>query len=214
MRILLIDDHPLFGAGLVVAVQQKANDLGVGVQLASATSLAHGLEVALQFGPDVLVLDYHLPDTSGLQMLQVFAARFPWTARVVMSGDERPEVLAAVRANGASGFIAKTDSAEAVWQALQAIAAGHEWWPGTAQAPIQGVAHSMATEKGSDDQLTPRQSQVLRYIGQGLSNSEIALTLAITERTVKQHMSDLLSKTATTNRDTLLQAARTKGWLL
>lgn len=214
MRILVIDDHPLFGAGLVAAVQQQAYDVGVAVQLASATSLEHGLEVALQFGPDVLLLDYHLPDTSGLQMLQVFASRFPWTARVVMSGDERPEVIAAVRANGASGFISKTDPAEAVWQALQAIAAGHEWWTGTKQDTVQGVAQSTVDFKNSADQLTPRQSQVLRYIGQGLSNSEIAAALAITERTVKQHMSDLLGKTVTTNRDTLLQAARSKGWLL
>jgi DNA-binding NarL/FixJ family response regulator len=218
MRILVIDDHPLFGAGLVAAVQQQANRMAVPVQLASATTLELGLEVALQFGPDVLLLDYHLPDTSGLQMLQVFASRFPWTARVVMSGDERAEVLAAVRANGASGFISKTDPAETVWQALQTIAAGQEWWPdrlpGGVLAPALAMAQNMAAFKNSADQLTPRQSQVLRYIDQGLSNNEIALALAITERTVKQHMSDLLGKTATTNRDTLLQAARSRGWLL
>ncbi len=101
---------------------------------------------------------------------------------------------------------------------LLAVAAGYEWWakrlPGAVQATAQGVAQSMPAVKNSDDQLTPRQSQVLRYIGQGLTNSEIALTLGITERTVKQHMSDLLGKTATTNRDTLLQAARAKDWLL
>ncbi len=203
MRILVIDDHPLFNAGIAAALQLHAQG---SAQIATATNLEDGLELALQFGPDIVLLDYHLPDTSGLQLLQMFAVRFPWTARVVMSGDERAELVAAARANGASGFISKTKAAETVWQALQAIAQGQEWWPD--QTAPSG------SELLDTAQLTPRQSQVLRYISQGWSNRDIAHKLAIAERTVKQHMSDLLAKTATTNRDTLLQSARSRGWLL
>jgi DNA-binding NarL/FixJ family response regulator len=210
MRVLVIDDHLLFGAGLIAAVQQHASDRSIAVQIVSATNLQDGLELAMQFGPDVLLLDYYLPDTSGLQLLQIFASRFPWTARVVMSGDQRAELIAAARANGASGFIAKTQAVDTVWLALQAVANGQEWWPDAAAQPA-----SQATRPaGTDNQLTPRQSQVLHYINQGMSNREIGHMLSIAERTVKQHMSDLLAKTQATNRESLLQTARSKGWVL
>ncbi len=206
MRILIIDDHPLFCAGLVAAIQVQTQGIETPVRLASATTLQEGLELAVQFGPDVVLLDYHLPDTSGLQLLQMFASRFPWTARVVMSGDERPELIAAARANGASGFMAKTQTADKVWQGLQAIAQGQEWWP-NAQPRLSSVMKL-------GDLLTPRQAQVLRFIDEGFSNREIAQMLSVTERTVKQHISDLLAKTATSSRETLLSSARTRGWLL
>jgi DNA-binding NarL/FixJ family response regulator len=210
MRVLVIDDHPLFGAGLIAAVQQHASDMSMTVQIVSATTLQDGLDLALQFGPDVLLLDYYLPDTSGLQLLQIFASRFPWTARVVMSGDQRAELVAAARANGASGFISKTHAVDTVWQALQAVANGQEWWPDAAVMP----AGQVTRPAGADNQLTPRQSQVLHYINQGMSNREIGRMLSIAERTVKQHTSDLLAKTQATNRDSLLKTARSKGWVL
>jgi DNA-binding NarL/FixJ family response regulator len=206
MRILVIDDHPLFCAGLIAAVQAHTQSLNAPVQLASATNLQEGLDLAVQFGPDVVLLDYHLPDTSGLQLLQMFASRFPWTARVVMSADERPELIAAARANGASGFMPKTHTVDKVWQGLQCIAQGKEWWPSDVPR-LTSVA-------GFSNLLTSRQAQVLRFIDEGCSNSDIAKLLSVTERTVKQHVSDLLAKTATSSRESLLRSARTRGWLL
>jgi DNA-binding NarL/FixJ family response regulator len=230
MNLLLVDDHPLFSAGLATALRHVHADSSHSMrseplQLEMATALQEGLTVAESFAPDMVLLDYHMSGSTGLQVLQAFADKFPCIARVVISGDERPEVVAEARAHGASGFISKTLSIDQVWRAIQAIAAGAEWWVQSSTAQLrpgsnrlsenEGVLHqSAAAPKHSAQSFTLRQLEVLRLLNSGLSNREIARTLFISERTVKQHMSDMLMKSAVANRVQLLNAVRSQGLLM
>jgi DNA-binding NarL/FixJ family response regulator len=141
-----------------------------------------------------------------LQVLREFANKLPWIARVVISGDTREHVQELARANAASGFIAKTLPIDTVWQALQTIAAGGEWWMGQANP-------SLPKENSTSAMFTLRQLEVLALIDQGMSNKAIADSLYITERTVKQHTSDLLARCGAVNRVQLLHISRAKGWL-
>jgi DNA-binding NarL/FixJ family response regulator len=230
MKILVVDDHPLFSMGLTTALIH-AGQAAVGMaalQVQSATTLQQGLQLAASFAPDIVLLDYHLPDSSGQEALQTFADQFPWIARVVISGDERAEVAVQARAHGASGLISKALPIEEVLFAIQTIATGAEWW---VEPQITSVTHvdsawpSLPTalndqHPGTDamDQAEPaftlRQLQVLRLLGGGLNNRDIADQLLISERTVKQHISDMMAKSRVANRVQLLNRMRDKGLLV
>lgn len=220
MKILLVDDHPLFNMGLTTALihaaQATAGTAALRVQ--SATTLQQGLQLADSFAPDIVLLDYHLPHSTGLEALQAFADQFPWIARVVISGDERAELAVQARAHGASGLISKALPIEQVLFAIQTIASGAEWW---AQPQISSLTDAdsewPSLRAALDDQAEPaftlRQLQVLHLLGNGLNNRDIADQLLISERTVKQHISDMMAKSGVTNRVQLLNRVRDKGLL-
>ncbi len=219
MKLLLVDDHPLFRTGLAAALnnlcESRHNAARPRTRIAAASTMEQGLALATRFAPDIVLLDYHLQESSGLQVLREFACRFPLIARVVISGDDSPHTRTLVRAEGASGFISKTLAIEAVWSAITAVAEGGEWW----HAPEPGFHLSDAARLRTDQTLaspapaTLRQLEVLHLIAQGLGNRAIAQALFITERTVKQHVSDLFAKSGANNRIQLLHAAKHRGWL-
>ncbi len=227
MKILVVDDHPLFNMGLTTALIHAAQATAgmAALQVQSATTLLQGLQLAASFAPDIVLLDYHLPHSSGLEALQAFADQFPWIARVVISGDEREEVAVQARAHGASGLISKALPIEQVLFAVQTIAAGAEWWtepqtphltyaesawPGLPAAPDEPQPLTDAPSQ-AEPAFTLRQLQVLRLLGSGLNNRGIAEQLLISERTVKQHISDMMAKSKVSNRVQLLNRVRDKG---
>jgi DNA-binding NarL/FixJ family response regulator len=234
MKLLLVDDHPLFNAGLAMALRHAHAGMArparpEPLQVQTATTLHEGLELAASYAPDMVLLDYHLrgssssSSSSGAHALQAFAKRFPWIARIVVSGDERAEVASLARMHSASGFISKTSPIDQIWRAVQAIAAGAEWWgpPGPLQpSPDPGPGESDGRFEGGASaasarhSFTLRQLEVLQFLSKGLNNREIANALFISERTVKQHISDMLTKSAVANRVQLLNTVRNLGLLL
>ena len=223
MKILVVDDHPLFNAGLVMALEhlqaEQVLPKTANLEVKSATNLEQGLAVAAAFLPDLVLLDYHLTTSSGLEALKAFADKFPWVARVVISGDGRAEVATQARAHGASGLISKTLPIEAVWEAIETIASGGEWWPshhlkqGDTQDGVVGLLnpHPPSDDFAIDASYTLRQLEVLRLLSSGLNNRDIARILLISERTVKQHISDMLTKSGVSNRVQLLNTVRSNG---
>jgi DNA-binding NarL/FixJ family response regulator len=228
MNLLLVDDHPLFSAGLATALRHAHAGSPPSVrsrrlQLQVATTLTEALGLAASFAPDMVLLDYHLRGSTGAQVVQAFAEKFPWIARVVISGDESAEVLALARRHGASGFVSKTLPIDQIWQAIQAIASGAEWWALPESLPPGpelrtdghgGVAGGApAAPRMAGQTFTLRQLEVLQLLNSGLNNREIANALFISERTVKQHISDMLTKSAVANRVQLLNTVRGRGLL-
>jgi DNA-binding NarL/FixJ family response regulator len=197
MKLLIVDDHPLFNIGLAAALASAQSD----VKVASANTLQEGMLLAESFGPDIVLLDYYLHGTNGLEALDLFGSNFPLIARIVISGDERGSVESLARAHGASGFISKALPLEVIWRAIGAVMQGGEWW---AQAKNGVDLHA----------ITLRQREVLQLLAKGRSNKEIAQALGITERTVKMHVSDLLARSGGSNRIQLLNLARDRRWLL
>jgi DNA-binding NarL/FixJ family response regulator len=230
MKLLLVDDHPLFNAGLAMTLLHACNSAqptaqSQPLQVQTATTLREGISLAATFGPDMVLLDYHMRGSSGTEVLQAFGEKFPWIARVVISGDERSEVAALARVHGASGFISKTLSIDQVWQAIKTIASGAEWWeevhviqPHSKTKSADGSNNlqdkQTDTPRLFDQSFTLRQLEVLRLLSEGLNNRDIAQTLFISERTVKQHVSDMLTKSGAANRVQLLNAVRSRGLLM
>ena len=199
MKLLLVDDHPLFGVGFAHALSYARPDF----QVETALSLGQGVERASQCPPDIVLIDYRLGGEDGLEGLRLFGVRHPLVSRLLISGDEEPALAARARAAGAAGFIGKSQPVARIAAALDEVAAGGEAFD--VLQPRAGLAASG---------LTPRQLEVLLLVAQGRQNKQIAAELNIAERTVKLHITALLDAMDARNRTHLLVQARRAGLML
>lgn len=204
MNLLLVDDHPLFGVGLAHALTTAAPEM----QVLTACSLAQGLEAAAGHPElDIVLIDYHLGAHNGIEGLRRFGQQHPLVARILISGDETPTLLAAARAAGASGFIGKAQSLEHMLAALRVVADGGLAFGSIPRFELPSVSAAAAPQP------TLRQLEVLAMVGHGQPNKRIAAALGIAERTVKLHMTALLTQMGARNRTHLLVVARERGLL-
>lgn len=214
MKILLVDDHPLFGVGLMHALMQADSD----IMVQTALTLADGLTAAARCEPDIALIDYRLGGSTsedGMAGLFHFSARHPLVARVLISGDEDPALVTQARTVGASGFLGKSLPLPVLLAALRHISEGGTVFdarkltvdPGPTAGPRKGADVARATDP------TPRQLEVLQLVARGEPNKRIALQLGIAERTVKLHVTGLLDALGARNRTHLLVRAREAGLL-
>lgn len=197
MKLLLVDDHPLFGVGFAHALTQAREGLSV----VTALTLQQGLAAAASLPDlDVVLIDYRLAGDDGLEGLRRFGSAHPLVARVLISGLEEPSLLQRARLAGAAGFLGKSLTIDQMLSALDCVCQG-------------GECFDVTPSKGHDKGLTPtaRQLEVLRLLVQGLPNKRIALELGIAERTVKLHVTALLDMLGARNRTHLLVRARETG---
>ncbi len=194
-RIVLIDDHPLYRHGFVAALQAKMPEFhfeGVG-------SVTDGLRHLADF-PDteLAIVDFRLPEMDGLEALAQLGARYPSIPRILISGQEDAQLMHRALAGGAAGFIPKSLGVIEIEAALRQVLNGDLFVPRTRQA-------------APPDGLTLRQLEVLRLLAEGHSNRAIAQALAITERTVKAHLSAVFERFGVGNRAHAVLAARRRG---
>ena len=202
MKLLLVDDHPLFGVGFAHALTNAQ----AGVEVQTALTLDQGLELAAQARElDVVLIDYRLGGASGLDGLRRFGAQHPLVARVLISGDEDTALAARARAAGAAAFLGKSLAIGQVLEALQMVCNGGEHFSAAASA--------LSHPRGTDAAPTARQLEVLSLIARGRQNKHIADELGIAERTVKLHVTALLDALGASNRTHLLVRAREVGLL-
>ncbi len=159
---------------------------------------------------DLLFLDLTMPGNEGLNGLAQVHALYPDVLVIVITAQEEADVMAKSFALGASGFIPKSASVECIIDAVNTVLDGETWIPPTVQMPSDSQQNSAASNassvSGQGDftarlkQLTPHQLKVLRMVSDGLLNKQIAYELAISESTVKQHVSAVLRKLGVINR--------------
>ena len=199
MKILIVDDHPLFRAGFHAVLEQSALEAGV----LSVSSVPEALQ-AMQRDGDIglVLLDIHLKGDDGFNALKVIGTRFPTTACIMISGDEQDGVAARAVAAGASGFIPKSFTADEMIAAIKQVLAGEVFVPARAKD---------ATPEHSG--LTLRQLEVISMLGRGFSNKEIARALDVAERTVKAHVSAVFEALNVRNRTQAVLVAQRRGFL-
>lgn len=201
MKILLIDDHPLFAFGFAQALSSHALDMDV----LTASSLEQGAELVAQHADLTLVLiDYRLGGADGLEALVRLGRQCPWLGRVLISGQEDPSLQMLARRAGAVGFLGKSLPIEDVIRALHTMADGGIFFD---------HGSDRAEREAGSSALSMRQLEVLNLVSQGLPNKRIASQLGITERTVKLHVAALLERLRADNRTHLLVKARERGLL-
>lgn len=201
MKILLIDDHPLFAFGFAQALASHAN----GIESVTASSVEQGMDLIVRH-PEVSIalIDYRLGGDDGLQALVRIGESHPWLARVLISGQEDASLQMRARRAGASGFLGKSLPIDEIVSALYTIASGGIHFGTGQEDPGQGSLSSAPSA---------RQLEVLGLVSQGLPNKRIANQLGITERTVKLHVAALLDRLQADNRTHLLMKARERGFL-
>jgi len=208
MKILLVDDHPLFIEG-IRTVLQRLNDH---VSIQSAGSCEEAIELTEDEDDiDLLLLDLNLPGVSGLDGLQHLRRQLPATPIVLLSASEdRNKVLRAIEL-GAKGYIPKSSTPDIIITALQLVLSGGVYLP---MAVLDTVNSSQLKTCNADGQtLTPRQVEVLGLVAEGLSNKAIANRLSMAENTVRVHVSAILRFLDVTNRTEAGVAASRMGLL-
>jgi DNA-binding NarL/FixJ family response regulator len=199
IRVVIVDDHDLFRRGLRELLEEQ----GIRV-VGEAADGVEGMQLATHALPDVVVMDLNMPRLSGVEATRRLAAAAP-TVRVLVltiSADD-DDVLDAIEA-GASGYLLKDASMSEIAAGVRAAAAGEALLSPRIATHILRRIRSGGEGEIQRADLSERELQVLRLMAQGRENAEIAEALVISPRTVKNHISSILSKLHMENR---IQAA-------
>jgi NarL family two-component system response regulator LiaR len=202
IRILLVDDHTVVRKGLRSFLKYDPELEVVG----EAADGAQALSLARELSPDVVLMDLLMPGMDGIQATAAIRRELPETEVLALTSVlEDASVVGAVRA-GAIGYLLKDTQAEALCQAIKAAAAGQvQLTPKAAARLMQAISAPQSPEA-----LTERETEVLRLMAQGQSNKQIARNLNNTEKTIKTHVSRILSKLGVQSRtQATLYAIRT-----
>jgi len=192
LRLLIVDDHELVRQGLV-AILSRHEEFQV---VAEAGTVAESIAAARRFEPDLVVMDVRLPDGSGIEACREIRAELPAT-RVVMltSYPDEEAVLSAILA-GASGYLLKQIRGRDLVSALETIGRGESLLdPAVTERVLERVRHiANGDEKDELSDLTSQERKILRLVADGMTNKEIAADIFLSDKTVKNYVSSILSK--------------------
>ena len=193
IKILIADDHPIVRRGLRMTLEAEA-DLQVAAEAENGANLA---DLVRKYAPDVVLMDLQMPEVDGVQALEQTRPEFPNLPILILTSfSDDAHLHAALRA-GASGFLLKEMDGDDLVEAVRGAARGRP------QLHPDIARRLMARAPRPDDPLsalTEREREVLKRLGRGLSNKEIALELTLTEMTVKGYVSDIFAKLGVSDR--------------
>ncbi|KJH73727.1 response regulator transcription factor [Pseudomonas gregormendelii] len=176
IRVALVDDHSLVRDGIKALLSVMANLEVVG----EAENGADAIDMIGRCQPDLVLVDIGLKDMNGLELTRLLRNRYPALKVLVLSMyDNHEYVSESVRA-GASGYVLKNSPSREIIAAIDAITNGGSFYSAE-------IAQRLIADKNTDTELTPRESQVLYKMAQGLNNKEMARELDISVRTVETH---------------------------
>ena len=214
IRVVLVDDHELFRAGVRSELDGLVDVVG------DAATVADAVAVIREQAPDVVLLDVHMPDGGGLEVIRRLGGE-PASARflALSVSDAAEDVIAVIRA-GARGYVTKTisgaDLADAVRRVHDGDAVFSPRLAGFVLDAFAGAAPVPPTDPDADsdlDQLTPREREVLQHIARGYMYKEIAQRLGISAKTVEAHVSAVLRKLQLSSRHELSRWAAQRRML-
>lgn len=205
IRVAVADDHPVVREGLAAILEVVADFRVVG-SVGSAEEL---LESARRTRPDVVLLDLELPRVDGVEAIARLREALPECRVIVFTAyDTDEKVVGAIR-SGAMGYLLKGASASQIIDAVRAVYAGNSYLgPGIAEKAFAGRSQPAGAAG-----LSAREREVLRLVGKGRSNKEIARILAISARTVKFHLTSIMNKLGADNRAQAVALAAQRGIL-
>jgi DNA-binding NarL/FixJ family response regulator len=216
--IVVADDHEVVRAGFAALLDTQP-DFSV---LGTASDGESAVLACRELRPDVVLMDVRMPGIDGIEATRQLAPdENPPRVLILTTFDLDEYVFDALRA-GASGFLLKDATAERLFEAVRVVAAGEALLaPGVTRRLISefarlrpGPAASAAGVPAALSALTPRETEVLRLVAEGLSNTEIAARLIVTEETVKTHVSRLLAKLGLRDRTQAVVAAYESGLVI
>jgi DNA-binding NarL/FixJ family response regulator len=201
VRVFLVDDHGLFRAGVRAELDSITDEIEV---VGEAGSVGEAVAGIAHRKPDVVLLDVHMPDGGGAEVLRQVRPAHPDVVFLALSvSDAAEDVIAVIRA-GARGYVTKTISSQDLVRAVIRVAGGDAVFsPRLAGFVLDAFADRPGAAPITDpelDLLTPRERDVLRLLARGYAYKEIAAELFISVKTVETHVSSVLRKTQLSNR--------------
>jgi DNA-binding NarL/FixJ family response regulator len=205
IRVLVVDDHPLFRQGLRTLVDDAETLELVG----EADSGPAAVEQATARAPDLVLMDLHLPGFDGVEATRRIVAAVPGIRVLVLTmADDTSSVQAALRA-GAAGYTLKGAPPREIMQAISAVAAGMSVFSADVTGALTAALANAPTAVFPE--LTAREHDVLALVGAGHGNSMIAKRLGLSEKTVRNMVSAILAKLHVADRTTAGERARAAG---
>jgi two-component system response regulator DesR len=199
IRVLIAEDQGMV-RGALAALLDIERDIEV---VGAAANGRDALQMAGSLRPDVILTDIEMPEMTGLELAAAVKAGSLGSRVVILTTFARPGYLRRALAAGASGYVLKDAPSSHLADAIRRVHAGG-----------RAIDTELAAEAwGEDDPLTDRERQVLRLAGEGRSGLEIAGELHLSEGTVRNYLSDAISKVGGRNRVDAARIARTRGWL-
>jgi DNA-binding NarL/FixJ family response regulator len=209
LRVLVVDDHEEFRAGLE-AMLAAAPGLEV---VGSAADGRRGVQLAMELQPDVILMDLHMPGVNGIEATASIVSSSPHIGVLVLSMmDDEDSVFAAIRA-GAHGYLLKGARRGEILRSIEAVGAGEViFGPGIADR-MMTYFRSARTRPTAETfpQLTERERVILGKIAEGLENAEIARELGVSVKTVRNHASNIFAKLQVAHRAQAIVMAREAG---
>jgi DNA-binding NarL/FixJ family response regulator len=203
-RVVIVDDHQLFRSGVRAELEELVEVAG------EAATVDEAVKAIASSRPDVVLLDVHMPDGGGVEVIRRVAAEQPDTKFLALSVSDAAEDVIAVIRVGARGYVTKTISGPELADAIRRVSEGDAVFSprlaGFVLDAFAGEPPAPSAEPTTDpelDQLTPREREVLQHIARGYMYKEIALRLDISPKTVEAHVSSVLRKLQLSSRHQL-----------
>ncbi len=189
IRVLVVDDHPLFRQGVLFTLSHNPDIEVVG----EGENGRQAVQMAQQFRPDVLLLDITMPGMDGLQAAAEVSRLVPETRIVMLTASEEGDDLMAAMKAGAGGYVVKGAGAGEIVTAVLAASRGEAYiTPKMAGNLLREMTHKPSADPLSE--LTERELQVLELVARGMSNKEVGIELNLAEKTVKHYLTSVLQK--------------------
>lgn len=190
IRVVLVDDHPVWRDG----VRKELERLGVAVTVGEAGDGAEAIERVRETMPDVVLMDLTLPRLDGIEATRRIIEESPHARILILSAfDRETDVLEAVKA-GATGYILKSATSVEIADAVTRAAKGEPVFTPSLAGLVLSEFRRVTTAQAGDPKLTPRENEVLSLVARGYTYREIAQRLFIAEKTVQNHVQNILTK--------------------
>jgi len=211
IRIVIVDDHVMLRDGIVSILHEQPDFEVVG----EAGSVAGALELVQAVEPDLVLMDYGLPDGNGLDATREILTLYPQTDVVLLTVHEEDDLLFAAVRNGAKGYLLKNISATEMLARLRGLSKGEPAMEPTETRRILSEFARTDSPAAADQEqmisLTDRELEVLQLIVMGATNKEIGVQLHISLHTVKNHVHHILDKMKVSNRHEAAKVAVKRG---